>query len=361
MLQTSDGTIYAAGGGVYATNDAAIIIKSSDRGASWTTEYLYQPSPGNEVLFTDMKVAPDGTIVASGNQNPDGTNDEVFIAVKPPFQAFSLVATFERQDTFPSATLSGGLSPDLTYFAVGIASNGVPDDAMLLESPIPYQTLGPRTLLNDSQGYNANFTALAALSDSDVRVTGLSTDAAAAYDAIIGRIDGSGVFTEEVRAPFECCLADASLHDPTDLLINGPGQYLLSLSPGTTTANLRAKVLTVDSAIGIIGEYTLNPDLPGATLRLQRHGNRTVAISLVITTAAPTGTFQVDVSSDYGRTFVRSMNPDTDGLIANDGVDSSIQQSGTYALNDGTLIMPLSVDAAVDATTPVLFYELGCY
>ena len=360
ILQDSDGAIYAAGGGTFLGNDAAIILKSTDGGASWFSEFLHQPSPGDPVLFTDMKMGPDGTIIALGNQNPDGTNDEAFLAIRPPLQSFSVTATYERQDTFVTSALVGALSPDLSFFAAGIGSNGAPDDAMLLSSPAPYQSLSPVVLLDDSGGNNIHFTALSALSTSDIRLAGIATDNSTIYEAIIG-VAESGLYTETYRASFICCVGDESLHDPTDILVNGPSQYAMGISPGTSTADLRAQVWSIDTATGSSDSFVLNPDLPGATVRLQRHGNRTVAVSRIITVAAPTGTPQVDVSKDGGATFFRSMNPDTDGLIYNDSFDSSIQQSGTYSLNDASLLMPVSVDASVDAATPVFFYQLPCY
>ena len=169
IVEGSDGFLYAAGEASNG-NDAAVVMRSEDGGATWLTEWIHQPTL-NPAAITQLLRAADGSLIAVGNHNPDGTNTEVFLARKPPGASFTVMATYERQNTNVSRALAAMMSPSGTIYISGNAA--VPADiaGMLLSSGGDYTSLTPRTLFID--GVNpVLFSALDAVSDVDVPLGG---------------------------------------------------------------------------------------------------------------------------------------------------------------------------------------------
>ncbi|MCB1139869.1 MAG: hypothetical protein KDK25_09130 [Leptospiraceae bacterium] len=353
MLYASDDAIYAAGEATLAGNDAGMILKSVDEGKSWSVEFTYQPSPGNTVFFTDIVEAPDGTLIATGIANPDGSNSEAFVATRPPGQSFSLAASYERLDPNDSQSLDSYVDSSGLHLA-GNASDGT-NAGTILDATAPYTTLQPRVFYNEPLYPDTIFSTIIGDSSGSL-VAGIATDSSN-YVIFLGRVDEVGTYSQIFREPIACCQGNPSLHDPNAIIPLFGDRYLISVTPGTGPADLRPQVWNVStSSYSVITLW----DATGAVVRLQQHGNRIVATSLIATPSATTGTPQVSISDDFGLTFRNSFSPDTDGIVLNDSPDSALPKIGTYALPDGSLLMPVPLDSALDANEPSHIYRLGC-
>ncbi len=352
IVEGSDGFLYAAGEASNG-NDAAVVMRSEDGGATWLTEWIHQPTL-NPAAITQLLRAADGSLIAVGNHNPDGTNTEVFLARKPPGASFTVMATYERQNTNVSRALAAMMSPSGTIYISGNAA--VPADiaGMLLSSGGDYTSLTPRTLFID--GVNpVLFSALDAVSDVDVPLGGF-IDSGASQEFTLGlsRFDGS--YSSILRTVFPCCLGDPEFHDATGLYQLGNGHYLMGLTPGTNLTDVRGTVLDIAPD----GSYTsteVDPN-PGALASLQIHGINQVA-SLFVPSGA-TGTPQINIRTEGEASFRVSFPPNTDGIILNDAPEESIRLVETQMLANGDLLLPLPIHNSIVASEPTWIYRLVC-
>ncbi len=352
IVEGPDGFLYAAGEASNG-NDAAVVMRSEDGGANWVTEWVHQPTL-NAAAITQILRSPDGSLIAVGNHNPDGTNTEVFLARKAPGGSFTVTAIYERQDTNVSRALAAVMGPSGTIFVSGNAA--VPTDiaGMLLMSGGNYTSLTPRTLLTD--GTNpVLFSAIDPLSEINVAVGGF-IDSGASKEFTLGLSLSDGSYSSILRNVFSCCLGDPELHDPTGLYQQGNGRYVMGLTPGTNLTDLRGAVLDI-APDGSFVSTEVDPN-PAALTSLKIHGINQVA-SLFVPSGA-TGTPQINIRTDGEATFRVSFPPNTDGIILNDAPEESIRLVETHMLSNGDLLLPLPIHNSIVASEPVWIYRLAC-
>tara|TARA_B100001939_G_scaffold239196_1_gene206534 strand:+ start:37001 stop:38059 length:1059 start_codon:yes stop_codon:yes gene_type:complete len=351
-VEGPDGFLYAAGEASNG-NDAAVVMRSEDGGANWVTEWVHQPTL-NAGAITQILRAPDGSLIAVGNHNPDGTNTEVFLARKAPGGSFTVTATYERQDTNVSRALAAVMSPSGTIYVSGNAA--VPADiaGMLLISGGNYTSLTPRTLVTD--GVNpVLFSAIDPMSEIDVAVGGF-VDSGASQEFTLGLSRSDGSYSSILRNVFSCCLGDPEFHDPTGLYHLGSGRYLMGLTPGTNLTDVRGTVLDIASNGSFISTE-VDPN-PAALTSFKIHGINQVA-SLFVPSGA-TGTPQINIRTDGEASFRVSFPPNTDGIILNDAPEESIRLVETHMLSNGDLLLPLPIHNSIVASEPVWIYRLAC-
>ncbi|MCB1166005.1 MAG: hypothetical protein KDK33_07620 [Leptospiraceae bacterium] len=356
IVETSPGVLYGGGVGNDGA-DRAVVMKSEDGGISWSAEWIY-PSAGASPYINGLEIGPDGTLIATGVADVDGTNREFFLATKPPGGSFSLVAKYERQDTFESGAFQAALSPSGNHYTVGLGTNSTDTAGVLMQTDASLAAWNAKTIHSDSTHSTAWFSAIHAVSDSEIYLGGWATGTGT-YEVTIGRAALDGTYTELNRHTITCCLGDHSLHDPTSILLNG-SDVLVAYTPGNTAPSLIPSVLhyNLDSMTTTLNSVA---NQSGAVIHLAKHGSRIVASSLVPTTAAPNGSPMVSISTDGGYTFATSFAPDTDGLGMNDSLDSSLRTLGTYQLSDGSLLFTVPVDSTVHPDQPTLIYKTGCF
>ena len=352
VIEDSDGVLYAAGEASDGA-DLAVVMRSDNGGAFWTTEWTHRPTV-NTVAITSLLKAPDGSLIAVGTHNPDGTNSEVFLARKPSGGSFSVVSSYERQDGNVSRPLNAGMSPGGTVYAVGNAAVPADISGMLLSSGGDYTSLSPRTLFADAPN-SVVFSALSAESDAQIILGGF-VDLGASQDFMVGFSNSDGSYTSLVRDTMPCCVGDPELHDPADIYRLSNGNIILGLSPGGALPDLRPAVIEVQPD----GQYFRTDVIaePGAATMLKIHGTSQVVSQFL--PAGATGTAQVSIRREGQTDFTVSFPANTDGLILNDSADESIRLLETHMMPNGDLLLPVPVHNTLVASEPTWIYRLSC-
>lgn len=361
VIEVSPGILFAAGFGTDSlAQEAGLVMRSSDGGVSWVTEWVYQPEPGNAVKIWDMKRANDGTLVVLGTELITGSNERWFLATKRPGQPFSSITTYDRDPANSSAATVLENRFDGGFDALGTGQTGTDAAGIVQTIPSTLDSWTNRLTRIDGSYAFLSYSAIAQGTGGESFVTGIATDNTANYDLVVGSISDTGTYTDLFRTPIPCCatgVQETSLQDSKGILDLGQGQFLLAPSPGAApVTNLRSALLRVTGPDVVLGAFQPD-DRTGLSVDLAMHGNAIVWIQQIITASAPNGTPQIWISRDGGSNFYRSFPADTDLLDLNSGLPKGFRNIRTFAMLDGSLLTSVPIDSG---NKPSLIYKTAC-